>query len=67
MLKISVKIQEALQDVNILAIIGSTDGKEEMKIALRDYFKANIHFGIFYNYQYYSTLKDVFLKIVICC
>jgi len=47
MLKISVKVQEALKDVNILVITGSANGKDQLKTALRNNFNANIYFGIF--------------------
>lgn len=57
MLKISGKLQEALNDVNILVITGFANGRDQLKTTLQNNFNANIYFGIFFIIISISTLK----------
>ncbi|XP_019883318.2 gephyrin-like [Camponotus floridanus] len=44
MLKMSIKVQEALKDVNILVITGFANGRDQLKTILQNNFNANIYF-----------------------
>lgn len=67
MLNVSLKVQEALEEVNTLVTTGYIGGRDQLKKYLKR-IEANIHFGIFfYIIISINTLKDTFLKVLICC
>lgn len=47
MLLIITNIEEALEKVDVLVIIGCTSDNDRLKTILTGYIKAIIHFGIF--------------------
>lgn len=50
MISIICKIEEMVEKVNVIVIIGAAKDKDLLKPILRGYFNAIIHFGIFFSF-----------------